>query len=496
MKCSLLTVIIITGMVLAAELSGENEIIFPEIAAIAVGSILAPKLSWNVTPRRMLGFIMLCAVSGMLIVRYLPGPLWLQITGAYLLGQLILGLSGTGFAPMISAIVLPVMLGTENPVYLLSAFLLTAAILTVRYFLEKKGIKEKRAFAAAKLTRDGLIRILYRTAVVLLLSFVFVRNGFRFCLAPPLLVAFTELNTPGCKAAERPVSVVFLVFLCAVTGSLARRLLVMELGVMMAAAAALTAGLLTYYVRRLRLYFPPAGAMAVLAFLIPAGSVQQYPLQVLAGTIVLFVFTKGEQLKMRIDEIKTDKMLRIRTGGRDDSEADTFHYPYEPTPYAVLDRLAGSGYLKKEDRVLDYGAGKGRVDLYLAYAVRCHCTGIELSERLWKKACENAESGVSGNRVSFVHADAGQYQLPPEVNRLYFFNPFSVEILKKVLKQLRISCYEAPREILLFFYYPSDDYVALLMQEDMLEFIDEIDCRDLEKNEDPRERILIFGTVS
>ena len=38
---------------------------------------------------------------------------------------------------------------------------------------------------------------------------------------------------------------------------------------------------------------------------------------------------------MSTDE-KWDRLLGIRTSGRDDSRSDTYHYPYEPTPYSVL----------------------------------------------------------------------------------------------------------------------------------------------------------------
>ena len=38
-----------------------------------------------------------------------------------------------------------------------------------------------------------------------------------------------------------------------------------------------------------------------------------------------------------------DKLLNIRTSGRDDTHSDRFRYPYEPTPYSVLERLAVSG---------------------------------------------------------------------------------------------------------------------------------------------------------
>ncbi len=46
--------------------------------------------------------------------------------------------------------------------------------------------------------------------------------------------------------------------------------------------------------------------------------------------------------------------------------------------------------------------------------------------------------------------------------------------------------------ISIFFYYPSDEFLAYLMTVDELEFYDEIECEDLFPGHDPRERVMIF----
>ena len=89
--------------------------------------------------------------------------------------------------------------------------------------------------------------------------------------------------------------------------------------------------------------------------------------------------------------------------------------------------------------------------------------------------------------------NAENYVVPEEVDRVFFFNSFSVEILRKVLAKIEDSYYENPCEIQLFFYYPSDEYISELMTVDMLSFVDEIDCRDLFDGENPRERIMVFA---
>ena len=187
-----------------------------------------------------------------------------------------------------------------------------------------------------------------------------------------------------------------------------------------------------------------------------------------------------------------DKLLQISSIGRDESNADAYHHPYEPTPYCVLERLAESGFFGGEDVVLDYGCGKGRVGFFLSYRTKVRTIGIEYDEHIYEDALKNRESTVSGRKPEFVLTLAEEYQVPAEVNRCYFFNPFSVEILHKVMARIIESWYENPREIYLFFYYPADEYISCLMTVDELEFYDEIECDDLFEGSDPRERIMIF----
>ncbi len=191
-------------------------------------------------------------------------------------------------------------------------------------------------------------------------------------------------------------------------------------------------------------------------------------------------------------EATWDKILKIKTSGRDDSKADQYNYPYEPTPYSVLERLANSGWVGKKDIVLDYGCGKGRVEFFLAYQTKASVIGMEYDERIYKTALDNKESAVSAGKVTFIMEDAGQFEVPDDVNRVYFFNPFSVGILQTVVARIRDSYYQNPREILLFFYYPSDEYIAYLITVDDMEFFDEIDCSDLFEGNNPRERIMMW----
>lgn len=105
--------------------------------------------------------------------------------------------------------------------------------------------------------------------------------------------------------------------------------------------------------------------------------------------------------------------ILIKTAGRDDSHSDGEHHPYEPTDYVVLERLANSGYIGKKDTLIDYGSGKGRVSFFLAYQTRCQAIGVEYDRRLWEKALANGQTAASRRRVTFVLADAVEYEIPP-----------------------------------------------------------------------------------
>lgn len=191
-------------------------------------------------------------------------------------------------------------------------------------------------------------------------------------------------------------------------------------------------------------------------------------------------------------EKKWDQKLNIMTVGRDDLSEDENHYPYEPTPYTVLERMIDSGYLSKNSDLIDYGSGKGRVDLFLNYQLGCKTTGIEFDPRFYELAQKNYKDSLSTNKVQFLLMNAEDYEVDNHADSFYFFNPFSIKILRSVIAKILMSWYESPRKLQLFFYYPSDEYMSYLMSVDEFVFSDEIDCRDLFDGNDERERIVIF----
>ena len=281
-----LTLILVGIMTFVAEILGEGEIIFPEITALAIGYMVTQKQGWKVNDSRMIALIAICAVAGVLTVRYIKVGLYLEILIAFVFAQILFMLSGTTFAPMISAIVLPV-------IYPIAAFLLTIAVVLFRRFLLKVKIRDKEDFQSVNLhAKSDVIDTAVRTICVAVVGFFAIWSGFKFAIAPPLLVAFTEFSRPKNKARNKPVKTVLLITVCAFVGTVSRYVLNMTLGLPLTVAALTATTIMLVIVYCTKMYIPPAGALTILSMIIPSENVLLYPLQILVGTAVIMLISR------------------------------------------------------------------------------------------------------------------------------------------------------------------------------------------------------------
>lgn len=289
----ILAVLVICLMIFLSEILKEKEIIFPELAALSVGCLILPGLPWVTDGKRIILYISISAISGVLIVLFMPGPLYLQMIVAYALSQGIFLISRTTFAPMISAIVLPVMLQTKSYIYILAAIGLTSLIVALRWVLVKRGCKFSLVYVPEdSLNKKNIKLALVRVVFVSILMLIFVPNDLKFMLAPPMLVAFTEFTRKGNKAVKAPVKAVVLISLCAVFGSVFRYLITVLANQPLTLSALFVACATFLLMRIMKMFLPPAAAMGVLALLIPGDKILIYPLQVFLGITVLMLLAK------------------------------------------------------------------------------------------------------------------------------------------------------------------------------------------------------------
>lgn len=162
-------------------------------------------------------------------------------------------------------------------------------------------------------------------------------------------------------------------------------------------------------------------------------------------------------------ERKYEEMLNIRTTGLREWRNETRYHRYEATPYKALDELFKVYKLKEDDEVVDFGCGRGRVSFYIHNRFKIPVTGVEVNDLTFDEALDNKRSYrylasdiEAPIRLNFALAE--QFDLAPTDTVFYFFNPFSVDIFKKVVKNILKSVEEHNRSIDLILYYPLGSY--------------------------------------
>lgn len=308
----IMTIFVIAIMVGASEVLGEKEIIFPEITAIAIGLFIAPHRSWQVNKARILILISICSVLGLMISLFVPLPLWLKMSIAFIICQFIFIFSKTSFAPMISAAILPVMLGTKSIIYPVAAITLTALILLCSFLLEKLKFKENETYIPQPLPeKKDYYDLILRALVAGICIALAINLNFGFAVAPPVLVAFTEFSRRSCKARQKPIKSILIIYLCALTGTICRYFLSVQLGLPLIFSAVTATIIMLAILHLFKMYLPPAGALTTLAMLIPQEKLFLYPIEILAGVSVfmglaLLIFRNKTKLMNKHNNLKTE----------------------------------------------------------------------------------------------------------------------------------------------------------------------------------------------
>lgn len=197
-----------------------------------------------------------------------------------------------------------------------------------------------------------------------------------------------------------------------------------------------------------------------------------------------------------MDEKYYDAILNIKT--ESDRVIDPFvdYYPYQPTPYFVLNQLCENYSLNETDHVVDFGCGKGRTLFYFHHMFNAYVCGIEQNEKLYQRALRNRERYVRRKRngeekIHFHRTNAENYIISPRDNQFYFFRPFSVHIFRKVLANIVQSINDYPRTVHIILYYPAKGYISILENETDFVLEQEILLKG-EFEQPENERILIY----
>jgi hypothetical protein len=115
---------------------------------------------------------------------------------------------------------------------------------------------------------------------------------------------------------------------------------------------------------------------------------------------------------------------------------------------------------------IDFGSGMGRALLMASEYPFKRIMGVEFSPDLHQIAEDNIRRYKSESQkccdIRSICTDAAQFVIPPDMSMFYFFNPFSAEVMEKVLFNIHRSLQEFPRE--LYFIYLNPRAIELFDQ--------------------------------
>jgi precorrin-6B methylase 2 len=125
---------------------------------------------------------------------------------------------------------------------------------------------------------------------------------------------------------------------------------------------------------------------------------------------------------------------------------------YAPTRVRYFRTVLRALPIPRDSVFVDIGSGKGRM-LLLAAQSGCFrkVVGVEFSAELCRTAGQNIrrfQRHCAGN-VTFevVHADAADYDVQPDQNVFFMFNPFGPVVMRQVVERIGQSLEERPRLI-------------------------------------------------
>lgn len=196
-------------------------------------------------------------------------------------------------------------------------------------------------------------------------------------------------------------------------------------------------------------------------------------------------------------ERKYEEMLNIRTTGLREWRNEMHYHRYEATPYRALDELFKVYKIDKDDVVVDFGSGRGRVPFYIHNRFKIPVTGVEVNDLTFEEALDNKRSyrymaSHIEAPIQFNFALAEQFNLMKEDTVFYFFNPFSVNIFKEVIKNILKSVAEHPRQVDLILYYPTGSYKNYLAKYTSFQLINRVTVPGAR---DKKEKFLVYRLV-
>jgi SAM-dependent methyltransferase len=167
---------------------------------------------------------------------------------------------------------------------------------------------------------------------------------------------------------------------------------------------------------------------------------------------------KGEK-KYGINTTGADELFKLEKQGIDISHATI----YMPVSYLLLKeifkQLSHTKFLnpKPLNHFLDIGCGKGRALCIAAHQGFKKVTGLDFAGDLCEAAKENLEiikQKIPELEYKIINNDAFYFEIPDDVDCIFFFNPFDEIIMSGVVNNIFTSLKTNPRKLTIIYVNP------------------------------------------
>lgn len=270
-------VLFMAVMAAVAEVIGQREVIFPEAGALCVGLWLMPKAVWTVRSRQVPLYLTVAATIGLVVNLTVPACFELRFMLAFLVVIALLRWVRCNLYPIVSAAMLPVLIGTTSWLYPLSVLLLASLLAIGKRWFPQRERADYHPLSVAQMVRMALV-----LAVPLLVVYCIKVETLNFLVVPPLVVTMIEFANRKSGFRDRPWTIWGLIVAAAVVGTAVEGVLHRICTIPMAIGTAIVATVMLLLFRRFK-PFAPAMAIAMVPMLLPDGALWWFPLLTAVG---------------------------------------------------------------------------------------------------------------------------------------------------------------------------------------------------------------------
>ncbi len=161
-------------------------------------------------------------------------------------------------------------------------------IIFAQYLMEKFHLRPVNKFTPCKFNiKEQIIKWTKLLFVFGLIALIPFKTHQIYFLAPPLIVMFTEFANPKSPLRKKPHYVVGLMTFAAFTGCFLRYTLNIYLGFSLSVCTFLACTILFIALNKIKINFPPAGAILLIPVIIDKELLFLFPFEVFIGAVVL-----------------------------------------------------------------------------------------------------------------------------------------------------------------------------------------------------------------